>query len=181
MRLLLLFIFLSLSATMLAQQPNDFMLLKKRGKTVRSYFPGSHVNFVTVNGGVFPVVIDSIRKDSLWVTEHIVAMLPTRLGVSILDTIARYRYRFHYSEIRTIYNDRRGFSFSGSGASLMGGGMLLLLGSGISYLSNPKGASLGLAAAAAGLGVLGYFLTKAQTRQYKIGKRYRLQYMSTIN
>jgi hypothetical protein len=159
-------------------QPSDFISLKKKGRTIRTFFAGSNISFVTTGGANFNVQINNIQNDSLFVTEFIIVQVPTRLGVYVLDTAARYKYKFHYKEIGTVYYGKKGFNFSGSGASLMGGGLLLLVASGVSYLADRSKFSLPLMGAAAGLGLTGYLLTKLQTTNYKIGKKYQLNYIS---
>jgi hypothetical protein len=160
-------------------QPSDFMVLKKRNnKTVKTYFQGSPIQFVTTSGGSYNAVIDNINNDSLFVSEYIIVQMPTRLGVYVLDTAARYRYRFHYNEIRSIQYEKKGFNYRNSGASLMGGSILLLLGSGVAYVMDKDNFSPELLGAAVGLGIVGYFLTRLQTNNFAIGKKYKLLYMS---
>jgi hypothetical protein len=177
MKLFLLLIS-SLMAVHIFAQPSDFILLKKKGKTIKTFFSGSHISFITTTGASFAVQIDNIRNDSIFVTEFIIVQVPTRLGVYVLDTVARHKYSFNYRDIGTIYYDKKGFSFSGSGASLMGGGVLLLVASGVVYLADRSNFSLPLAGAALGLGLTGYLVTRLQTTNYKIGKKYQLSYMS---
>jgi hypothetical protein len=159
-------------------QPSDFITLKKRSKTIKTFFAGSNMSFITTSGGNFNVQIDHIRNDTLFVTEYIIVPVPTRLGVYVLDTAARYRYNFHYNEIRSVYYEKKGFNFSRSGGNLMGGGALLLVASGVSYLADRSNFSLPLMGVAAGLGLTGYLLTRMQNNNYKIGKKYRLNYIS---
>jgi hypothetical protein len=177
MKSLSLFILLFITANIFAQ-PSDFITLKKKGRTIKTFFAGSNISFITTGGANFNVQINNIRNDSIFVTEFIIVQVPTRLGVYVLDTLARYKYSFNYREIGTIYNEKKGFSFSGSGASLMGGGLLLVVLSGVNYLVNRSNFSLPLMGAAAGLGLTGYLLTRLQTTNYKIGKKYQLNYIS---
>jgi hypothetical protein len=159
-------------------QPSDFITLKKRGKTIKTYFKGSTVQFSATNGSSYNVVIDDIRHDTLFATEYIIVQMPTRLGVYVLDTATRYHYQFHYSEIRSIHQEKKGFNFANSGYSLMGGSVLLMLGSGVAYLADRDKFSPALLGAAAGLGVVGYLLTRLQITNFKIGKKYRLHYIA---
>ncbi len=177
MRQILLLITLFYTTACFAQ-PSDFITLKKRGKTIKTYYAGSDIAFITTSGASFNVQINNIRNDSIFVTEFIIVQVPTRLGVYVLDTAARYKYSFNYKEIGTIYYDKKGFSFSGSGSSLMGGGLLIMVISGVVYLVDRSNFSLPLVGAAAGLGLIGYFLTRLQTTNYKIGKKYQLNYIS---
>jgi hypothetical protein len=177
MKFSFLFILLFTTANIFAQ-PSDFITLKKKGRTIKTFFAGSNISFTTISGGNFNVQVNNIRNDSIFVTEFIIVQMPTRLGVYVLDTVARYKYSFNYKEIGTIYHDKKGFSFSGSGASLMGGGLLLLVASGVVYIADRSNFSLPLMGAAVGLGLTGYLLTRLQTTNYKIGKKYQLNYIS---
>jgi hypothetical protein len=160
-------------------QPSDFITLKKKGKTIKTFFAGNSISFITTSkANFFNVQINNIRNDSIFVTEFFITQVPTRLGVYVLDTVARYKYSFNYKEVGTVYNDKKGFNFSGSGASLMGGGLLIMVISGVIYLVDRSKFSLPLVGAAAGLGLIGYFLTRLQTTNYKIGKKYQLNYIS---
>lgn len=159
-------------------QPSDFITLKKRGKTIKTFFKGSTVEFSAINGSSYRVVIDDIRHDSLFVTEYIIVQMPTRLGVYVLDTATRYHYQFHYKDIRAIHYEKKGFNFRNSGYSLMGGSALLLVGSGVSYLADRDKFSPALLGAAAGLGLVGYLLTRLQITNFVIGKKYSLQYIA---
>lgn len=178
MKSLSLLILLFTGANIFAQ-PSDFITLKKKGRTIKTYFAGNSISFITTSKATFfNVQINNIRNDSIFVTEFFITQVPTRLGVYVLDTVARYKYKFHYNEVGTIYYGKKGFNFSGSGASLMGGGLLLLVASGVIYLADRSKFSLPLMGAAAGLGLAGYLLTRLQTTNYKIGKKYRLNYIS---
>jgi hypothetical protein len=160
-------------------QLSDFMVLKKRnGKTIKTFFQGSPILFTTTNGGSHQGVIDKINNDSLFVSEYVVVQMPTRLGVYVLDTAARYRYKFHYNEIRSIHHEKKGFNFARSGISLMGGSVLLLLGNGVSYLVSGRGMRPAILAGIAGLGIVGYFITRLQTSNFVLGNKYHLRYMS---
>jgi hypothetical protein len=160
-------------------QSSDFLVLKKNKKTIRSYFASSYIVFRTQNGGEFNVQIERISKDSLHVIEYLIVQVPTRLGVYVLDTAARYRYRFHVNEIKSIHLDKRGFNFARSGSTLMGGALLLTVATGISYIVDRKRANVNLMLAGLGLGVAGYFISRLQTTNYVIGRKYQLKYVST--
>jgi hypothetical protein len=159
-------------------QPSDFITLQKRGKTIKTFFKGSKINFAATNGSSYQAVIDDIRRDSLWLSEYIIVQMPTRLGVYVLDTAARYRYQFHYKDIQSVFYEKKGFNYRNSGYSLMGGSALLLLGSGVSYLADRDKFSPALLGAAAGLGLVGYLLTRLQTTNFVIGKKYSLHYIA---
>jgi hypothetical protein len=178
MKTLYLFILMLVAKSIIAQ-PSDFFTLKKRGKTVKTFFAGSHISFVTNRGAnFFNVHISNVRNDSIFVKEYLIIQVPTSYGAYVLDTAATYRYGFHYKDLATVYHDKKGFSFSGSGASLMGGGLLIMAISGVLYLVDRSQFSLQLVGVSAGLGLVGYLLSRMQNKNFKIGKKYQLNYMS---
>ncbi|RYY70958.1 MAG: hypothetical protein EOO13_04815 [Chitinophagaceae bacterium] len=161
-----------------AAQSSDFIILKKKGKTVRNIFAGSNIAFVTTNGAYRDAYINAIKNDSIYLQEFVVNRIMTTFGTYILDTPGSFRYTYHYKQIGAFGAPaQRGFNISGSGAALMGGGALLTIASGISYLADKEKFSPGLLAAAVGLGGLGYLMNSSSSKGMTIGKKYTLQYM----
>ena len=170
----LLFIFNNLSA-----QSADFILLKKGKKTIGTYYAGNHITFTTVNGASIDADITAIQNDTIYLQQFVVQQIPTTLGVYMLDTTGSYHYQYDYNEIKSINTTGRHFDFSASGASLMGGGILLAVASGVVYLADRKDYSSGLLIAGVGLAAAGYFIGKSGSKGMQIGKRYKLEYIST--
>ncbi len=160
-------------------QHADFIVIKKRGKTLQTIFAGRDVSFVTTSGAYINAHIKGIANDSLYLQEFLVQRLPTTIGTYILDTVGSYHYKFYYGQIAAFDKKKqRGFNKTGSGASLFGGGVLITLASGVIYLVDRKNFSTPLLIAAAGLGAFGYFIMKAGGKGIVIGKKYQLQYMN---
>ncbi len=160
-------------------QHADFLLVKKKGKTLQTIFAGRDISFVTTSNAYINAHLNGIANDSLFLQEFIVLRLPTTIGTYILDTVGSYHYKFHYNQIAALdKKPQRGFNKTGSGASLFGGGVVLTLASGIIYLIDKKNFSPKLLIAAAGLGTFGYFLVKSGGKGIVIGKKYQLQYMN---
>ncbi len=159
-------------------QGSDFIMLKKRNHTLQTYYTGSNIEFITTSGAYRNGLINSIKHDSIYMQEFVVRRIPTTFGTYILDTAGSFRYVYHYKEIKAFGKEQKGFNVSGSGAALLGGGILLTFASGISYLIDKDKFSPGLLGAAVGLGTLGYFMSKSGSKGTVIGKRgYHLQYM----
>lgn len=159
-------------------QSSDFIILKKKNKTVRNIFAGSNIEFVSTNGAYRNAYINAIKNDSIFLQEFQVYRRPTTFGSYILDTVGSFRYVYHYNQIGSFGpRKQKGFNVSGSGAALMGGGALLTVASGVSYLADKEKFSPGLLAAAVGLGGLGYLMNSSSGKGMMIGKKYRLQYM----
>jgi hypothetical protein len=174
-KLLLLLLFFPLISF---SQSSDFLILKKKNKTIRNIFAGSNIEFVSTNGAYRDAYITGIKNDSIYLQEFVVNRIPTTFGTYMLDTAGSFRYIYHYNQIGSFGPPKqRGFNVSGSGAALMGGGILLTLASGVSYLADKEKFSPELLAAAVGLGGLGYLMNKSAGKGMVIGKKYKLQYM----
>ena len=162
-----------------AAQSSDFIILKKKNKTVRTYYAGSNIEFVTTNGAYRNGVINKVQNDSIFMQEFVVRRIPTFVGNYILDTAGSYRFSYNYNEIKIFGSkEQKKFNVNGSGAALLGGGILLTLASGVVYLADRDKFSPALMGASAGLAGLGYLLTKSGSKGIVVGKKgYRLQYM----
>ena len=162
-------------------QQADFLVLRKKQHTIKSFFTGSQVNFLT-RGRSYSGLVTAIKNDSIFMTEFDIRQVPTNLGVYVLDTIARYHVSFPVKEITGVGEDQRGFNWSASGASLLGGGILLTtIGAGTWIFTKPGTryhAPYQLVIGSAILGGVGYLILKSHGSTYKFGKKYNLQYVS---
>ncbi|MBI3882784.1 MAG: hypothetical protein HY305_00780 [Sphingobacteriales bacterium] len=153
------------------------ILLKKRGTTVATYSKGSYISFETTTGAHTFGDITEIRNDTIFLQQFIIRQVPTTFGVYVVDTLGSYRYQYHYNEIKSIDKTGRRFDLSASGASLLGGGIIIVAGSGIVYLADRDKFSPALAIAGAVLGTAGYFMMKHNSNIMNIGKKYKLTYL----
>lgn len=166
--------------TFVHAQASDFIMLKKRNRTVQNFFAGSNIEFITTNGVYRNGRINKIERDTIFMQEFLVQRLPTTFGTYILDTVGSFRFAYNYRQIKAFGKEQKNFNVSGSGAALLGGGILLTLASGVIYLVDREKFSGGLMAASAGLATAGYFMSKSGSKGIVIGKKgYRLQYMGT--
>jgi hypothetical protein len=179
MKILLLVLSIFFAQQIFAQ-PSDFILLKKNKKTIATYFLGTNIGFYTNTGAFIQANITQIKNDTLYLKQYIVRQIPTQLGIYVLDTVNSYLYQYHYNQIKSIGKTGRRFDLNGSGAVLMGGGVLLLVGSAIVFLADNKNFSPELMGAAAGLAGLGYLLSRVNNKGYIIGKKYSLVYVQAI-
>ncbi|MFT3682395.1 MAG: hypothetical protein QM791_19220 [Ferruginibacter sp.] len=175
---LFLLILCNFFITALAAQNSDFLLLKKKSKTIATYFPGSAIRFTTITGASIDAKISIIKNDTLFLKQYVIRQIPTQLGVYILDT-STYYYQYHYNQIKAINQTGRHFDWQASGGVLMGGGLLLTVASGVVYLADNKRFSPGLMAASAGLFGVGYLLSRNSGKGMVIGKKYKLDYIGT--
>ena len=74
MRLFLFFLFF-FSAIAAQAQPSDFIILKKKNKTIHSYYAGTQIEFVTTNGIYKDAVITKIANDTIYLQEFLVRQL----------------------------------------------------------------------------------------------------------
>ncbi len=160
-------------------QSADFLILKKHGKTVETFYAGTNIAFTSTTGAYHDALINQLKNDSLYLQEFITRYLPTTFGTYIIDTMGSYHYQYHYDQIAAMgRKEKKGFDTKGSGAALLGGGVVLTLASGVVYLVDRKKFSAPLLIASAALGTLGYFLAKGHSSGIVIGKKYKLIYMS---
>jgi len=174
--LLALFSILSLHG-----QTSDFLILKKKERTLQTYFPGSEMVFNTSTKN-YDAIIKSINRDSVFLVQYDIRQVPTTLGVYIMDTVGTYPIVVNYKEIVGFGKDKnKRFDWSGSGGALFGGGILLTtvgLGTWIFTKSNTQyHASPYLIGGAALLAAIGYLLGKTNSKELILGKKYSLEYI----
>lgn len=157
-------------------QAGDFILLRKKGQTVKTYFAGSKILFTSNTGASIEANILSIKNDSIFLQQYITRPVMTQMGFYVLDT-SFYYYQYHYNQIAAIGKTGRRFDWGGSGGALMGGGLLLTVASGVVYLADNKKFSPELLAASVGLFGVGYLLSRASGKGMVIGKKYSLEYI----
>lgn len=159
-------------------QSGDFLLFKKKNKTIASYYAGTNIGFTHTNGSYYECLINKIEKDTLYLQQFITQRALTTYGAVIIDTVGSYHYKFHYNQVAAIGKaDNKHFNMRGSGAALLGGGIVLTLASGVVYLVDRSHFSAPLLLASAGLGIIGYFLARGSGNDMRIGKKYKLVYM----
>lgn len=162
-------------------QSADFIILKKRGKTVQTFYAGTNIAFTTTTGAFIDARINRIKNDTLYLQQFIINYQPTTFGTYIVDTVGSYRYQYHYNQIAAFgRKEKTGFNTRGSGAALLGGGVVLALASGVVYLVDRKNFSAPLLIASVALGGIGYLLSKGKSSGMVVGKKYKLVYISVL-
>lgn len=150
---------------------------------MKTYYTGEVISFGAVSG-YFSGVITAIAKDTIFFTQYDIRQRPTNLGVYVLDTVGTYKLGFNYRDIAYIGHNRSGFNWSASGASLLGGGIILTtVGLGTWVFTKPGTqyyASPALVIGSAALAGVGYLLLKSN-HSYKLGNKYHLEYISLTN
>ena len=159
-----------------------FILLKKKNKTIASYYAGTSIEFITKSGVYKKATIKKIVHDSIFLQEFIIHQSMTPVGFYILDTAGSFNFVYNYNDILKILIPKNNFDLKASGASLLGGGLLLTLASGVVFLADRERFSPQLMLAGAGLGALGYLLSIVSNKGIEIGKRkYRFEYIKATH
>ena len=162
-------------------QTSDLLVLKKEGRTIRSFFPGSDIQFNT-DTRYYDAVIRYINHDSLFLVQYDIRQVPTSIGLVMLDTVATYPFSINYKEIVALgKTGDKNFNWSGSGGALLGGGTLIaIVGMGTWIFTKPNTqyyASPYLVGGAALVAGIGYLLAKSSGKKMTLGEKYTLEYI----
>jgi hypothetical protein len=162
-------------------QSSDLLVLKKKSKTIKTFFPGSEIIFRTEKG-ISKGFLDIVDKDSLFLLQYDIRRLPTLAGLYYFDTVATYRFKVNYHDIRSfVMNNDKKFNWSGSGGALFGGGTLLTTVGLSTWLFTKRNsqyyASPYLVGSAALLAAIGYLMVTSGNKELVIGEKYSLQYI----
>lgn len=182
MKALLLLCSLFLFGLTVSAQSNDFLLLKKKGKTVRRLFAGQYITIALEDTGPYDMLIKDVYRDSVRLMGYSLIPNPTVYGGFYIDTVDRFYINKPYKSITAFYsNKNKKFNIGGSGGTLMAAGFLGLLITGVNaaYLKEPvfTGGTPWFAAGSVALMGAGYWLFKASTKPITIGKKYELVYV----
>ena len=164
-------------------QPADIISLRKNDRVVKTYFRGDHISFVTTGGASRQdALITDIRHDSIYLQEFQVQQVMMAYGGYLLDTLTSYRYAYNYRDIKSFGKPSKGFNLLASGSTLIGGGILLTVGSLVVLAADKEKFSPELMGAGAGAAILGYFMTKGASKPIVVGKKkYTITYMNMQN
>ena len=162
-------------------QSADFILFKKNHKTIGTYYAGNSIAFTNQQGNYIEALITQIKNDTLFLRQFVVQQIPTNLGVYILDTVASYRYQYHYNQIKAIGKPGSKFNVSASAATLMGGGILLTVASAVVYFADREKFSPQLMIGGTALAAVGYLMARLGGKGMIIGKKYSLVYVGVSN
>jgi len=179
MRSLFIFFSIIFMASSCSAQ-SDLLILKKHNHTFETFFPGSEMIFSTQDR-YYDAFVTSIKKDSVFLVQYDVRQVLTRMGFYVLDTVATYNFGINYHEIISFGKERKNFDWKSSGAALFGGGILLATAGLVTWIftkpnteyhANPQ-----LIIGAAAVAGIGYLLMKTGNKNFKLGKKYTLDYI----
>ncbi len=163
----LLIIFLLCCCADIKGQSLDFIAVKKRnGITIKSFTAGAPIIFNTYHGKHIEGYIQRIKNDSVWVTGYNIQIIPTRLGVTMVDTASVYVTKTFYKDIKSIYINKKAkripmllskiLLFGGGGFIALNSANHLLHGDGRLYTQKKNYQRLARAGVAAVTGLAGY-------------------------
>ncbi|RXK83879.1 hypothetical protein [Filimonas effusa] len=187
--LLLFLLFLSLGS-LVAQTgfphgpttSRDYIIFKKRYKTIRNYFAGSYINFRLNTGQWVEGSVVQIARDSMWMKDQRIQLIGTGFG-SKIDTVTFGYRRLALSEIDAMPKEgeswgfiKNGLLFKIAGAAYIGLNVVNGLGKNADPLFGSE--NLPKLLTAAGVYAFGTVLGWAYKPEFRIGKKYRIQYVA---
>lgn len=158
-------------------QQSDFVSLKKKGRTIKSYFKGMPIEFVHRNGSRVSGNLERIHNDTLFMVLYDVRMSPTMWGTRAPDTIGRYDLRFHYKEIAAIPKPERGVEFIRNGTLFKVGGIGYAFLHTFNGLIQKKEIKPTTVSISGGVALLGFTMRKLRKYYYTIGDKYKIEYV----
>ncbi len=181
MRQLIIVTIFLLVTSIAFSQAGDFVVIKHKHQSVRTFFIGSLAQFQTNTGEWFNGRIVNIKNDSLFFREVIVRQVPTPWGVTRLDTMTTFTRKIHFSEIVAVPRKAQSFGYIKNGSLFMigGGGFIgLNLINSIQQRYPPFGKdNLPNLLIAGGVFALGKTMQKLHRPFLTMGKKYKVVYI----
>lgn len=179
----IVFIFFFCSIPFLVSAQGDILLLRKKGKVFRSYFPNSEIIY-NAGSGMRQARISELKNDTLFLVEYQVSPVITSFGIPGIDTLGSYRYTIAYRDIVAVGQLKEGWTWHNTGVTLFGGGAILTTAGLLTWVFSEKNtryyARPEFVIAAAAATVAGFLLMQVRTQhQWEIGKKYTLEYINT--
>ena len=173
---LLVLLFLSFSSF---SQSSDFVVLKKRGITIKRYYQGSAINFYTVDGYLIEGYIKKFKNDSIFIrlgrTGIVAAGFSTKL-----DTVFFGDYKVHVKDVKLIPNNK--VSVAGIGNTIFKIGLLaacVVAGNNINVEQRLK--NVIQYTSLVGINILvaqATLFKRKRVAGYQMGRKYQLEYIS---
>ena len=178
---IVLFLFLCCVYIQTSAQPSDFLSLhNKKGKTLKTFLPGSSIGFVDETGQTTSGIIKKMMHDSLFVEQYDLRRAYDRWGFSVIDTVTRYTLKFHYKDIKWILKPTRSFEFIRNGTLFMIGGSAYTFLHLFNSINKKEPISATTLATSIGVAATGWILHKLYNPKYLVGKKYALVYIKMI-
>lgn len=160
----------------------DYIIFKKRYKTIRNYFAGSYINFRLNTGQWVEGSVVQIARDSVWMKDQRVLLVGAGFGTKI-DTVTFGYRKLAIAEIDAMPREheswgfiKNGLLFKIAGAAYIGLNVVNGLGKNADPLFGSE--NLPKLLTAAGVYAFGTVLGWAYKPELRIGKKYRIQYVA---
>jgi hypothetical protein len=159
-------------------QGSDIIVLKKGNyRTLKTYFTGTQIHFITIAGTDVQGMIRKIEKDSLYINIYDSRPQYTIWGTSFWDTVSVSLSRYHYKEIREIMKPPQHFSFVRNGFIFIMGGFSYAFLHSVNALYLKEKIDPKTMAFSGGSVLVGLLLKKIHRNTIRIGKQHYLQYI----
>lgn len=174
-------LFVLLLPLTLFSQSSDILLLQKNHRTIRQFHPGTPVTFFTTEHLAVSAIVDSIKRDSIFLLQYGVRMVPNGFGGYRPDTLGRYKLGFSLDNIYSFPAPPPRFAVIRNGLIFMIGGAAYLV-LNLVNSTREKVPPFGKdnrphLAWGAGAVVFGYLLHRLRVKEYRVGKKYQLKYL----
>ncbi len=173
---LLVLIFLSSSSF---SQPSDFVVLKKKGITIKRYYVGNAINFYAVDGNFIEGYIAKFRHDSIFIRLGRTGIVGAEYGTK-LDTIFFGDYKVHVKDIKLIPN--KNISAASIGNTIFKIGLLAACVVAGNNINAPqKWKNVIQYTSLVGINILvaqATLFKRKRVSGYELGKKYQLDYVS---
>lgn len=163
-------------------QINGVIVLKRHNTTIQRYYTNRGFTFINQEDQRISGVVAGGAKDSIYLLFYDVRRAVNYWGLPAWDTVAAIPVPYALSDIKTVIRDRTSLNYTADGSILIGaavGLQVLELVNG-AYLkqSSKNWFSSGSFLTSVGLAGLGAWLLTLQTKHYRLGKKYHLEYYS---
>jgi len=166
-------------------QTSDFMVLKKKDRTIQTFFPGSNINFQLDNGQWLEGQIIKIIHDSIFIEQQKNQGYITIWGTPAYQLLNLGVLKFHIKEIVALPYKEKHVSIIDNGVLFqVAGGAYIFLNIANSIIQHdPFFAAQNLTnvGIAAGVFLFGKILQWSHPLQITIGKKYQLQIIHLTN
>jgi len=159
-------------------QQSDILLLKKHNKTVGHFFQGSGISFIIKDGGQVSGTIDSLLRDSIFLTMQSEHMAPNMFGTYTPVKGPAYQMAFAIGDIAGFPIQHRKWGLISSGTLFMIGGGAYLVLNVVNTLAEKEPLfgedNLPRIIGALSAVTLGVILRLTQRKSIKVGGKYQL-------
>lgn len=177
--LFLLATFLTLAAATHAQI-NGALVLKRHNTVLQRYYTYRGITFVNQEGQRITGVIAGGSPDSVYLRFYDIRRGVNYWGLPTWDTVAAIPIPYALSDIKYVLRTRTGLNYEADGTILISAAVVLQVLELINgaYLHQPAKDwfTSGSALTSLGLAGLGAWLLTLQTKRYRLGRRYHLEY-----